>query len=240
MSRVSLRAGASLGRICKTSATSIGSMRRMSGFSSLSARTLNEIVKIDLFKNEATERVKTIWEEYHAKSGTSIGLTLSATDHDIIKKRMQDCPMFIWPIYKDDVAGSEKDAHIMMISQLLDNYIVCTYLEEYKRNPATTSPWMSMALYNDLCVDKELALVRSDFTANITRKEGNILSKMILYGYHDEKAYEFVHTFNKNPTQFNFEEFQIFFRKTDKDLQEDAEAEAQKMVTQAGGTTLST
>jgi len=208
--------------LCKKSSLFAGvglqGTRCMSGFSSMSPEELNTIVKLNVFTQETPERVDTIWQEYHKKSLAATGFTLHAPDHVAITERMKQCPMFIWPVFKKD------NEHVIMLSQKQGKFVFCTYLEDYKRNPETAGPWLSLAMYDDMCASKGMALIRGDFTPNLTKIEGEILSRMILFGYHDEAAYKHVHAFNKTPATFNFEEYLSAFKKVHQNLLEDIEA----------------
>ncbi len=199
-----------------------GKIRFMSGFSSMSPANLNDIVKTKLISKEPADRIETIWQEYHKKPLGATGFTLRAEDQKAIAARMKECKMFIWPVFK------KGDENVILLSQVQDKFVFCTYLEDYKRNPNTASPWLSLTIYEDMCTTKGIALVRGDFTPNLTKLEGEVLSKMILHGYHDETAYKHLLTFNKNPASFNFDDYMKFFKNISKDLLEDIEAKRVK------------
>jgi len=201
----------------------------MSGFSSMSPEQLNTIVKLNVFAQETPERVNSIWREYHKKSLAATGFTLHAPDHVVITERMKQCPMFIWPVYKNE------NDNVIILSQKQGKFVFCTYLEDYKLNPETAAPWMSLAMYDDMCASKGMALIRGDFTPNLTKTEGEILSRMILFGYHDDAAYKHVQAFNKTPASFDFEAYMSAFKKVNQNLLEDIEAAELKDL--AGGPT---
>ena len=149
----------------------------------------------------------------------AIGYTIGSAEHDIISQRMKDCPLFIWPVFKEN-----DEDHFVLLSQMQDKFVLCTFLEEYKRSPDTASPWITVAVYDDFCKEKNMALVRGDFTPNLTKAEGDTTSRMILHGYHDDEAFKHIHNFNKQPDQFDYNNFLTFFKSVHKDLKEDAEA----------------
>ena len=182
-------------------------MRSMSGFASLSPRSLDEILKRDLISNEPADRMEQIWLQYHETSRSAIGYTIGSAEHDIISQRMKDCPLFIWPVFKEN-----DEDHFVLLSQMQDKFVLCTFLEEYKRSPDTASPWITVAVYDDFCKEKNMALVRGDFTPNLTKAEGDTTSRMILHGYHDDEAFKHIHNFNKQPDQFDYNNFLTFFK----------------------------
>lgn len=194
----------------------------MSGFASLSPRSLDEIVKRDLISNEPADAMEKIWMQYHAESRSAVGFTLHGEHQKIIAQRMKESPMCIWPVFK----SCDNDEHFVILSQQQDSFILCTYLEEYKRNPDTASPWLCVAVFDDFVEDKSMALVRGDFTPNLNKVEGELTSRLILHGYFDDEGYEFVKAFNKTPESFDYNKFMDFFKKAHGHLVEDSEARA--------------
>ena len=194
--------------------------RAMSGFSSLTPRSLDDIVKRDLLVEESVDRLKQIWLQYHDSSNSAVGFTIDASAQSLITERMKECPMCIWPVFKSG------DDHFILLSQLQDTFVLCTYLEEFKRDPATASPWLTLAVYDEFCQDKEVALVRGDFTPNLTKAEGDLTSRLILHAYHDDAAFEYIRTFSQNPAEFDYAKYLEFFKGVHGDLVEDAEARA--------------
>ena len=91
----------------------------MSGFSSLSPVSFTEIVKKELIQEEPTDRVKEIWETYHQKSRSAVGLTLPAKDYKVVQERIKESPLFIWPLFKDE----NKESHVILISQLQTKFM---------------------------------------------------------------------------------------------------------------------
>ena len=74
--------------------------------------------------------------------------------------------------------------------------------------------------------DAMVALVRGDFTPNLTKAEGDLIIRLILHAYHDDEAYEHVKTFSENSAAFDYTKYLKFFKGVHSDLVEDAEARA--------------
>lgn len=201
-------------------ATTRSTIRSMSGFNSLTPRSLDDILKRDLIANEPKDRMKHVWEEYHRTSASAVGFTLNGMDMIRIASRMDECPMCVWPVFK----GKSETDHFMLVSQMQDKFVFCTYLEDYKVDPATASPWICLAMYDDFCSDKDLALIRSDFTPNLTKDEADILVRMIMHAYHDQESYDYIKKFNQSPSEFHFENFHKHCLSITRDLHDDAEA----------------
>lgn len=46
-----------------------------------------------------------------------------------------------------------------------------TYLEDYKRDPSSAEPYLSLTLFNELVETKGLALIRGEVTNRLSRDE---------------------------------------------------------------------
>jgi len=58
----------------------------------------------------------------------------------------------------------------MVLSEFQDSCFLYTFLEDYRKNPKTANPWMSLTLYEDFLDDKGLGLLRGDVGAQLTRE----------------------------------------------------------------------
>ena len=194
LSRVSLRQ-----RRCASSSS--GS----SGFSLLTPTDLNDIVKLEVLMQEPSDRIKEIWSEYHTvnKSGLQICGNLDTRMDQLLRAKGKESPMFVFPVFK----GSD-DQYMVLFSQFQENMFILTYLEEYKRNPASAQPWMQITLYDELVKEKAIGLYRADFIPNLNKAESTLILKMLFDVYSDEIMYNsHVLTFNKHPEQFNFKKY---------------------------------
>lgn len=176
-------------------------VRDITGFSSLSPKTLDAVVKLDLLTKETPENIKIIWEEHHMTKQTCSAATISKHACATVLKNAKESPLFIFPVFKET-----DSSFVMLLSQLHERNFLFTYLEDFKLNPSTASPWMSLALFDDL---PQLSLVRADHMPSVTKQEAIVLTTMLLDMYGDkQKSNEyksFVYPFNKHPVDFNFD-----------------------------------
>ena len=203
----------------------IRSSLRSFSFTPLSPKNLGQVVDIDKLMKEETGTIEAIWikghgndnddsitndDQRHVKKNTmASALTLHANDGNIVKKRALASPMFIIPLFK-----GTSDSFLLLLSQYQENNgFILTYLEEYKRNADTASPWMSLMLYSDLETTKDITLLRSDYTPNVTRKENAIISQMLVDAYRVPEIFNaHVHIFNKEPSKFDFDRYLTDFK----------------------------
>lgn len=190
-------------------------MKRCIGYSSMSPLSLSQIVDIDKLMKEDAPTISSIWQQYHDIGGSkmSSGRTISKDDAVIIKSRAQASPLFIFPIFKKQSSDNSDDAFILLLSQSQKEGFVFTYLEEYKNNPNTASPWMSLMMYSDFEEQKSITLIRTDYTANVTKHENLVISRMLTDAYLNNSLYNLMSTFNKEPAKFDFEKFLAEYKK---------------------------
>jgi hypothetical protein len=170
------------------------------GFSYPAPRRRDEVVKIDLLKNESVERVKEIWLGYHAQKEFNISDMWTAEEF----KEFQECrrsagSLFIFPVPRDN-------GHFVVLSQVQEKHILFTYLEDFKRDPHNAQPYLAVTFYDEL-VDqhrKEEAgpvLVRGDITPlALDRKESNSLLSLVKKFYLERRGD--VASFNKGTYDF--------------------------------------
>ena len=94
----------------------------------------------------------------------------------------------------------------MMLSQFQANAFLFTYLEEYKTNPSTASPWLSIGVYDELITSNGLGLIRTDFMPSVSKKEANVVTEMLLDRYGASFSM-WLEPFNSKPNSFNFDQY---------------------------------
>lgn len=120
-----------------------------------------------------------------------------------------------------------------LLSQFQDKYCLFTYLDDYKANPATAQPYLTLTLYDDLVEDKGLALARADYGLLLGREvrqlpgawssvllsalltqpippsaqEATRLVLLLRRYYLDDERYKTVDTFNNVPQAFDINSY---------------------------------
>ena len=106
--------------------------------------------------------------------------------------------MFVLPVPKDN-------GYFMLLCQNQQKSFVCTYLEDFKKNPQGANPYFVMTLFDELVRVKHLALLRGDVISHMTQDEGGAIMELLLDSYLVDSEYETVRQFNHNPGSFDFE-----------------------------------
>ena len=175
--------------------------RGMAGFSLATPRSLDEIAKVSLLEAEESHKIKEIWATYHEDaSKNAIAITMDPREHDSLLERVKSCPQFIFPVF------ASKDAYYLMFSQFQDSIFFLTYLDDYRNNPDTAQPYMTVNLFQDLKESKSLVLGRADHLPNLQRHEAEALLAAVTGSYLDEGTFSsHIRTFNQAPEKFDFQ-----------------------------------
>ncbi|CAI5744099.1 unnamed protein product [Peronospora destructor] len=175
------------------------------GFSYPGARSLEQIVKLELLENEPTPQIRRIWEEYHANKDDAIATTLTANELQSLVKRAQVAPYFIFPVYR-------QEGFFNMLCQFQQSCFLATYLDAFKENPSTAPPCVTISLYDNLVAEKNLTLVRADVINMLDKKEAQLLLQQLLISYQHDELYDHVDKFNNKPDQFDFEAYRLLLK----------------------------
>lgn len=96
-----------------------------------------------------------------------------------------------------------------MVSQVQDSkYCLMTWLEQYRSNPATAPPYLTMVFFDELLESKDTVLFRSDIiAADLSKPVATRAVKYFREFYIDDRKFQDVKMFNHNPRNFDFEDF---------------------------------
>ena len=173
----------------------MGSSRRWMSFSYPAPRALAEITNLPLLELEDAKSVKAIWEGHHKEQNTCVAGTLSGAQYDLLESRAASSPFFVFPVPRDG-------GHFILLSQAQGKHFLFTFLEDYKNNPETATPYFSLTMYDDFKETKDLVLARGDISDMMKRSEAQRIMEFTTSFYLDN--YEAVEAFNHTPEKFDF------------------------------------
>ena len=172
---------------------------RATAFSYITPKKLKEIAKLPLLERSEPARIEEVWQEFHSKKSSSVSAVLTSTEYATMISCGGESRMFVFPV--PQVGGG----FFSVLTQWQGPHCLVTYLEEFKKNPETASALLSLTMYDELLSAKQLALVRGDFTAGISKEEAQKLMMMIFRYYLDPEAYRKVYDFNNRPREFDID-----------------------------------
>ncbi|CAH0487664.1 unnamed protein product [Peronospora farinosa] len=184
------------------------------GFSYPGARSLEQIVKLELLKNESRRQICRIWEDFHVNKDDAIATTLTANEFYSLVKRAAVAPYFIVPVYR-------QEGFFNMLCQFQQSCFLVTYLDAFKENPNAAPPCVVISLYDNLVAEKNLTLVRADVINMLDKKESQLLLQQLLISYQHDKLYHHVDKFNNTPDQFDFEAYRLLLKDISESVMEE-------------------
>uniref|UniRef100_A0A7S3GHE2 ATP synthase mitochondrial F1 complex assembly factor 1 n=1 Tax=Palpitomonas bilix TaxID=652834 RepID=A0A7S3GHE2_9EUKA len=171
----------------------------MSSTSWADPKKLSDIVKLPLLRKLPPSEAANVWSEYHKEKEDAFGdVFLKAPYHKMIE-RGTITPTFVIPV------PLPNNGFMTMVTQWHGNRLLVTFLEEYRRDPLHARPWCIVTFYDDLLVEKNMALARGECKdAQLSKKNAEWLWGKVKLFYLRDDWYESVKTFNKEPAEFNF------------------------------------
>ena len=173
----------------------LGNTKRWMSFSYPAPRALNEITNLPLLELEDADTVKKIWKVHHQEQSTSISGTLSGAQYEMLESRAASSPFFVFPVPRDE-------GHFILLSQAQGKHFLYTFLEDYKNNPETATPYLSLTFYDDFKDTKDLVLARGDISDMLKKPEAERIMEFTTSFYLDN--YEEIESFNHTPDKFDF------------------------------------
>jgi len=172
-------------------------------FTFAGARNLNDILKLELIHNRTKIEVSDLWLTYHESKENVAGLIIS--NGKVVKdmlSRASKSPYFVQPVFREN-------GFFMLVSQFISpTHFLFAYLEDYKMDPNRAQPLLTFSVFDDLCHDKDLGLVRCDIVnKGITHNEGIQIVQNTIDSYAKEGEYSIVKTFNSQPGNFDVEDY---------------------------------
>lgn len=104
--------------------------------------------------------------------------------------------MFLFPVKK-------ASGFFNLVLQNQDKSFIYTFLEDYKNDPSTATPYLVVTLFDELSFSKGLVLVRGDIIGDLTVVESEKLFLMTKDFYSIEHLNKKVIDFNKNSRKFD-------------------------------------
>ncbi|KAJ3275756.1 hypothetical protein HDV01_007223 [Terramyces sp. JEL0728] len=167
------------------------------------AKSLNEILKVELLETESKEKISEIWNAFHS-SREACSASLDKQYYDKLHAKGKEYPMFVLPLPRDD--GYE-----IYLLQFQGHQVYFTPLVEYQMNKENARPSFSITFYTDFAETKDLVLMlgeRSDPNGSLQLKDAQhlIYQLQIFYVTGTKAQKSQLEKFWKNPQTFNYEE----------------------------------
>ena len=163
-------------------------------------RTLQDVTKLEMLREEEPVRIGAIWEAFHDEQGGIAGAMIGPEEASLIVERGSESPNFVFPLRREG-------GHFMLFSQFTrtHNMFVLTFLEEYQRSPEMAQPWASVHMFDELVATKGVGLLRAEvLPERLTSAEAAHL--LLLYQrFYGTSNYDKVWKFNHAERHFDLD-----------------------------------
>lgn len=105
--------------------------------------------------------------------------------------------MFIFPVKKGN-------GYFNMISQNQEKSFIYTFLEDYRKGPEKSSPYLVITLFDELLFKKGIVLVRGDIINELNQEDSKAIFNMTKDFYSVESLFSKVKEFNHQSRKFDF------------------------------------
>ncbi|KAI7863190.1 ATP11 protein-domain-containing protein [Spinellus fusiger] len=167
-----------------------------------SAPNLDNIVKMELLKNENVETITKIWNEHHSIKDC-ISAVIPSKVYDTLYKRSQMYPMFILPLPRE--SGIE-------FFLLQFNFHQCNFtsLLEYKTKGSEARPFLTINHFPELSDSKGIVLMKGEISDNprmIDTSNAHFLAFALqqFYATGGERKMNLLEKFHKAPQEFDYQ-----------------------------------
>ena len=99
--------------------------------------------------------------------------------------------------------------HFFLVSQLQDNSLLLTYMDEFKKKGVLATPYLIFTFFEELLETKNLALLRGDIVDHkLEKKEArDVLTDFFMFYLTPDLYDKYVYSFNGDPESFDYRKY---------------------------------
>ncbi|KAJ2082202.1 hypothetical protein H4R24_001772 [Coemansia sp. RSA 988] len=166
-----------------------------------SAKSLDQIMRIDLLSDKSVEDIGEIWTRYHATKDMISAAIPSSTYRELLSVAQKN-PLFVLPLPRSE--GIE-----FFFLQFDYHQVHFTSLLEYKTNTMHARPFLTLTHYTDFIDSKGLVLMRGEIDSEarlIDTQNAQYLALQMqqFYVTGGPTKRSLLEQFNQNPEQFDY------------------------------------
>lgn len=160
--------------------------------------TLSQVVKLELFANEPTDKIHVIWKNYH-QTKFCLSSVIEAQKYFELEKLIDQFPSYIVPLVKDN-GGVD-----FFFFQKNKNAWIFTSLDEFKNKRQNAKPVLTVVYYTELVTEKNIVLMRANINPRfLTLIQSQYLVNRVQVSYLQSEEFENVKKFHQNPESFDW------------------------------------
>ena len=181
------------------------SYKRSGNENSKFIKSLNDLVKVDLFKDKTADEITHIWSEYH-KDKDCIYAVIPSKSYDKIFDLANQFPTFVYPILKSGLSQNDGKVHEFILAQFSNHQCYFTPLVEYQKMKENAQPCLIISHYPELQFEKGIVLMSGKYNKDVINcLEAQCLANQLQWYYcGDLKQKMYLYKFNKEPNLFQY------------------------------------
>jgi len=175
-------------------------------------KKLDDVLKVDLIKDESAERIGEIWSEFHSQKDC-VHAIIPADDYKEMFKRAKQFPTFVYPLPREQ--GYE-----FILQQWDGHDIHFTPLIAYQTYQDSAPTCFNVAHYTELMEDKGIVLMVGEPDSKVMSiHEAQLLALQVklYYGLQSGLKFNYVRQFANAPDSFRYIELVREFENVKKD-----------------------
>jgi len=177
---------------------------------SAKVKTLNDIVHVDLLLKHTPEEIADIWKKFHQTKDSSIYAVIPSEVYNRIYDLGLQYPLFLYPLprtaQEEKSSGNSSEGYQFFLGQFVNHSFYFTPLVLYQRYRESAPPCLTLHHFPELISEKNVVLMNGEFDRTmINLLEAQCLANQVklFYDCSDLRKKMLLHTFNREPSQFN-------------------------------------
>ena len=164
---------------------------------------LDEILKLELLQQASPAAIMNLWMTHHQQYKHYWGRVITAEAYDAMITRLRENPFFVIPVFRDKGLFN-----VVTNFQAGEDLVICCPLGEWQKQQGNATCHMTVQFFTELKNSKGIVLMRAELKDNhMNKSDAMFVSHCLIKYYTFPQNFEYVETFNKNPTQFNYHNY---------------------------------
>ncbi|KND03103.1 uncharacterized protein SPPG_02167 [Spizellomyces punctatus DAOM BR117] len=166
-------------------------------------KSLEKIVDVERLKQESSDQIANIWNEYHSSRQCLSG-AMPSSFYQSLLDQAKKFPMFLLPLPRNE--GYE-----FFLLQFSGHQIYFTPLLEYKTHRENARPHLVLTHYVELADEKDIVLMVGELgdpdrkILTLQEAQNLVYQMQIFYVTGSQAKKDLVETFHKNPAGFDYQ-----------------------------------
>eukprot|EP00924_Labyrinthula_sp_SR-Ha-C_P004046 maker-scaffold_3-snap-gene-12.10-mRNA-1 protein AED:0.02 eAED:0.02 QI:10/1/1/1/0.66/0.5/4/349/196 len=179
----------------------LSSSSNVSELGQLMPRSLDQIVKRNVFMEVEADDIRNIWDQYFSAKERELGKVMSANEWNKMNDTATKYPNFVFPVQSP---VNEKE-YYLLYSDYQKGDFAMTYLEDFRKDPINAQPFFYLQSLRDLEEDKGLVFLYVQYLPYLSKVQAEKVFQQTLNFYEENNFESQLEAFNKDSGTFSME-----------------------------------